>query len=325
MAIQNDVDLTHTLEISSLKQVAEGIFEFELTDPSGADLAEFTAGSHICVEVPNGQVRRYSLCNNPTERHRYVIAVKREENGTGGSLSLTTDAKAGDLIRVSVPRNDFELKGDPARYIFIAGGIGITPILSMIHHLQNSGNKPFKLYYLSRDPEQAAYLDLLKMPEFQGKVLIHHDHGDPAQAFDLWPALEQPKGAYVYCCGPRGLMEAVRDMTGHWSKSSVTFEDFGATNAKTMVEDKAFTVRLRKDNEAISVPAGVSILEALRDKGHNIPYSCESGTCGSCRCHLVEGEAEHRDLVLSEAEQQNNIMVCVSRARSAELILDLDV
>lgn len=311
------------LLVSALDAIANGIYRIELVDPNGDNLPEFTPGAHVRIETPSGQMRHYSLCNDPDEQDRYVIAVKREEEGTGGSRSLVDETRVGDRLKVSAPRNDFELTGNPARYIFIAGGIGITPILSMIHHLQATGGKPFKLYYLTREPSQTAFLEELSAPEYRGKVVIHHDHGDPDNSYDLWPVLEQPKGAHIYCCGPRGLMEAVRDMTGHWTPSSVHFEDFGGSQSASTTEDTPFTVRLHKTGEAIPVPAGVSILEALRVNGHHVPYSCESGTCGSCRTRLLEGEAEHRDLVLSEAERQDQIMVCVSRARSKELVIDL--
>jgi phthalate 4,5-dioxygenase reductase subunit len=314
---------TQDLVVTALEAIADGIYRIECAHPDGAELPEFTAGAHVRVRVPNGQVRSYSLCNDPQERHRYVIAVKREEAGTGGSKSLTEQTKVGDRLQVSEPRNDFELTGNPARYIFIAGGIGITPILSMIHHLRATSSKPFKLYYLTREPAQTAFLDELSRPEYRGKVIIHHDHGNPDDAYDLWPVLEQPKGAHVYCCGPRGLMEAVRDMSGHWPSSSVHFEDFGSRASTNAKDDKPFTVRLSGSGEAIPVPAGVSILEALRTNGRHVPYSCESGTCGSCRTRLVEGEAEHRDLVLSEAERSRYIMVCVSRACSDQLVIEL--
>ncbi|MDQ4062054.1 MAG: PDR/VanB family oxidoreductase, partial [Pseudomonadota bacterium] len=228
-----------------------------------------------------------------------------------------------DELLVSEPRNDFALTGNPVSYLFIAGGIGITPILSMIRYLRSSGGRPFKLFYLSRSPEMTAFREELSGPEFRGKVVIHHDYGDPDRSYDLWPVLEQPKGAYLYCCGPRGLMEAVRDMTGHWSTAAVHFEDFGAGKAARAAEDKPFKVRLARSEEAIDIPAGASILEVLRGKGHAIPYSCESGTCGTCRVGLLEGEADHRDLVLSDHERVKTIMVCVSRAYSPELVLDL--
>jgi phthalate 4,5-dioxygenase reductase subunit len=161
------------------------------------------------------------------------------------------------------------------------------------------------------------------MQERRGRVTIHHDEGDPARAYDLWPVLEQPKGAHVYCCGPRGLMEAVRDMTGHWPSSAVHFEDFGIGGAQATADSRPFTVRLARSGRELTVPATASLLDTLRGHGVRVASSCESGTCGSCRTGLLDGEADHRDLVLAEHERHCNIMVCVSRARSNMLVLDL--
>jgi phthalate 4,5-dioxygenase reductase subunit len=311
------------VRVQHTARIAQDIQLFELMRPDGAELPEFTAGAHILVRVPNGELRRYSLCSDPGERDRYVIAVKREDAGRGGSISLVDETKVGDELQVSAPRNDFELTGNPVSYLFIAGGIGITPILSMMRQLRSTGGRPFKLYYLTRSPELTAFREELTAPEYRGKVILHHDHGDPERSYDLWPVVEQPRGAQLYCCGPRALMEAVRDMTGHWSSASVHFEDFGAGKAARAAEDQPFKVRLARSGEVIEVPAGLSALEVLRAKGYRIPYSCESGTCGSCKVGLLEGEADHRDLVLSEHERLNTFMVCVSRAYSPELVLDL--
>jgi len=311
------------LRAERAERVAEDIRLFELRRPDGGELPEFTAGAHVLVKTPAGLVRRYSLANAPEERDRYVIAVKREAQGRGGSIDLVDNAKVGDTIEVSAPRNDFALAGNPTSYLFIAGGIGITPIRSMVHHLRNSGGKPFRLYYLSRTPEMTAFRDEFAAPEYRGKVVVHHDLGEADRSLDLWPVLEKPKGAHLYCCGPRGLMEAVRDMTGHWSSAAVHFEDFGAGKAARAADDKSFNVRLAKRGTVIEIPADRTMLETLRAHGCTIPSSCESGTCGSCRVGLVAGEPDHRDLVLSEYERLREVIVCVSRAHSPELTLDL--
>jgi phthalate 4,5-dioxygenase reductase component len=203
----------------------------------------------------------------------------------------------------------------------IAGGIGITPLIAMARQLNGEGRR-YKLYYLTRSPEHTAFRDELASDAFKGKVVIHHDQGDPAQAFDLWPVLEKPTAAHVYCCGPRPLLEAVRDMTGHWSPAAIHFESFIDAAAAAKPEDKAFTVVLAKSGARIEVPPGVSILEAMRDQGHEAPSSCESGTCGTCRTRLVSGEADHRDLVLMDDEKASQIMICVSRARTPEIAID---
>ena len=311
------------LKISSIAEIAREIFRFELVDPDGNELPEFSAGAHVSVFVPNGEIRKYSLCNDPLERDRYVIAVKRETGGTSGSLSLTSEAKAGDLIQVSAPRNDFALAPNVSNFLFLAGGIGITPILSMMRHLKSSGTGRFKLYYLTRSPDLTAFREELLTPEFKGTVEIHHDHGDPDQMLDLWPILEKPQGRHLYCCGPRPLMEAVRDMSGHWSSAAVHFEDFGATKPAHKPEDHPFKITLARTNRTIEIPKDVSILDALRAEGVQVSSSCESGTCGSCRTRLISGDVEHRDLVLTEQEQSTNIMICVSRAREGDLVVDL--
>src|SRR5262249_39794516 len=144
----------------------------------------------------NGQLRKYSLCNDPAERDRYVFAVKREVGGGGGSVSLIDETKIGDELTIAAPHNDFALVKSPAGYLLIAGGIGITPIMSMVRHLKSGGGGRFKLYYCTRSPSATAFREELSAPEFRGQVALHHDGGDPARALDLWPLLERPKGAH---------------------------------------------------------------------------------------------------------------------------------
>jgi phthalate 4,5-dioxygenase reductase subunit len=302
---------------------AEGVRRFELRDPAGAALPPFTAGSHVRVRTPAGAVRKYSLCNAPAERDRYVIAVKRDAGGRGGSVSLVDDARVGDRLAVSAPENAFALVDGAPGYLFVAGGIGITPVLAMIHALEAAGVERWRLVYLGRSAATTPFVAELSTQERAGHVRIHYDDGDPARAFDLWPLFEKPAKTHVYCCGPRPLMDAVRDMTGHWNGANIHFESFVDGAAMARPDDRAFTVTLARAGVEVEVPAGTTILAALRAAGHPVPSSCESGTCGSCRTALVEGEAEHRDLVLAPGEQAGSIMVCVSRARSPRLVLDL--
>jgi phthalate 4,5-dioxygenase reductase subunit len=313
--------LTQTLRITQKQTVADDIAFFELRRADGGDLPPFSAGAHVTLQIPNGDLRKYSLCNDPGERDRYCIAVKRDAIGRGGSVNLIDEAKQGDDIAMSEPRNDFELVA-AQHYLFIAGGIGITPILSMIRHIRATGQGKFKLIYLTRSAETTAFLDELKAPEFRGMVTIHHDQGEMDNALDLWPVLEKPGMAHLYCCGPRGLMQAVRDMTGHWSSARVHFEDFTPAGAMTKPDDVAFNVKLAQSGESYEVPVGKTILDVLRAHGHDVPSSCESGTCGSCRTKLLAGEVDHRDLALADYEKADSLMVCVSRGLS-DITLDL--
>jgi len=323
MAEALNPELVAQLRVESATAVAVDTRQFELVSPDGSELPHFTPGAHLLIQAPNGATRRYSISNAPEERKHYVIAVKREAGGRGGSISMVDGIKSGDLLHVSLPRNEFELNKSAASYLFIAGGIGITPIRSMVHHLINFSDKPFELYYLSREPGATAYLDEFASPSFRGKAVVHHDLGDPANSLDLWPMLEKPRNAHIYCCGPKSLMEAVRDMTGHWPTSAVHFEDFGEGKTTRTANDQPLTVRVGVDGAPIAVPVGVSILEALRANGHRIRSSCESGTCGTCRMKLVAGKPDHRDLVLTDSERLSEITVCVSRAHSPELIVEL--
>ena len=304
------------------EEIAKSIFEFELRHPDGHELPEFTAGAHINVQAPNGLIRKYSLCNDPTEREHYVFAVKRETAGRGGSVSLVDQTEVGQSVTVSAPANNFALPPRATSFVFVAGGIGITPIMSMIRHLNAEPDKNFQLFYCARSPEETAYREVLSGPEYRRKVKIHHDGGDPEKALDLWPALEERKNlAHIFCCGPRALMEATRDMSGHWPSSAVHFEAFGDTETRK-AEDKAFTVKLARSGDVIDVPAGTTILDAIRAKGHDVPSSCESGSCGTCRTTLLEGQADHRDFVLTDGERGSQIMICVSRAHSSHLVVD---
>ena len=311
------------LTVRQKSEIADGIFLFELRSSTGADLPRFTPGSHITVTAPSGQKRRYSLCNDNSERDRYLIAVKQEASGRGGSLSFTKDIGEGDEITVEPPANEFEMaKLEPKSFVFIAGGIGITPIRAMILHCIRQGRPNFKLYYFTRTPQAMAFREEFSAKEFAGKVILHHDNGYPGQAYDLWPVLEEQRGAHLYCCGPRGLMDAVRDMTGHWPDSAVHFEDFVGASAP-QADDKPFEVKLARSGKSYEVAAGISILDTLRKNGHVLASSCESGTCGTCRTRFTEGEPDHRDLVLSDKEKKSEIMICVSRSKSPTLTLDI--
>lgn len=310
------------LRVTRKQRLTTDITLFELAHPQGQALPVFTPGAHITVQTPAGVRRSYSLCSDPEHTATWQIAVKRDAKGRGGSQSMVDDVHESDLLPTLPWVNLFELNEAAPSYIFVAGGIGITPILSMIRHLTHQGRTDFKLYYCTRDAEGTAFKDELNAPEFADFVKLHHDHGDPSQALDLWPIFERPTTAHVYCCGPQGLMDSVRDMTGHWPTERIHFESFGAAQTG-FADNLAFDVVLQKSGTRISVPAHQSILEALRACGHAVSSSCESGTCGSCRTGLISGDAEHRDLVLRPDEQAHQIMVCVSRAKSSELVLDL--
>jgi len=316
-----DPPISLPLRVTRNDEIASGIHLLEFRNPDGKPLPEFSAGAHIAVRVPNGLLRKYSLCNNPADRERYQIAVKRESNGRGGSCSLIDGVKAGDEITITAPVNDFALPQRAQDFLFIAGGIGVTPMMAMIRQVMAEG-KRFRLFYCSRSPETTAFRDELSAPEFKDKVVIHYDEGDASRSLDLRPILAERKNReHLYCCGPRPLMEAVRAMTDHWSPTAVHFEAFSEAETHK-VDDKPFKVRLARSGDVLEVPTDKTILEVLRAHGLDVPSSCETGTCGTCRTKLLAGEADHRDLVLAEHERRETIMICVSRARTADITID---
>lgn len=313
------------VRVSAIREAARDIRAFELRAEAGASLPAFEAGAHIPVATPSGAMRQYSLCNAPDGADHYRIAVKLESGGRGGSASMFDSVREGDKLMIGAPVNQFSLDSRARSFLLIAGGIGVTPLLSMALSLLAEGARRFRMVYLTRDIQSTAFIDELCSPELRSSVTLHHDGGDPDRLYDLWPLLEKPgslTGQHVYCCGPQGLMDSVRDMTGHWPSSAVHFESFGADTAPRP-DDQAFSVLCRASGVSFEVPVGRSILETARAHGITVPSSCESGTCGSCKTVLIAGEADHRDLVLMPEERTSRIMVCVSRAQSPALELDL--
>jgi phthalate 4,5-dioxygenase reductase subunit len=309
------------MRVTRNEPIAEGIYLLELRGGADASLPPFTAGAHITLTTPKGLLRKYSLCNDPAERDRYQVAIKREANGRGGSLDLIDNVKVGDTLMVAPPVNDFGLPPRGQDFLFIAGGIGVTPMMAMIHELRAAG-KRFRLFYLNRTPEMTAFREALSADDMKGSVVIHYDQGDPSRSYDLKEVLkERQNREHLYCCGPRPLMEAVRAMTDHWSPTAVHFEAFSEAETHKAT-DRPFNVKLARTGKTVTVPADKTILEVLRDIGLEVPSSCETGTCGTCRTKMVDGVADHRDLVLAEHEKADTIMICVSRAKSDEITLD---
>jgi phthalate 4,5-dioxygenase reductase component len=215
------------LKVQKKQLIARDIWLFRLVHPKGHALPIFTAGAHLTVKTPGGQKRNYSLCNNPFETAYCELAVKHERQGRGGSQSMVEQVQEGDLLQVSIPQNDFGLSDQIKDVIFIAGGIGVTPLLSMLRQMLDArsmhATARFRFYYCARNPEGAAFVDTLQElnnASELGDVSFHFDDGNPDQGLDLWPVLEKPTAAHIYCCGPQGLMDAVRDMSGHWPQGT---------------------------------------------------------------------------------------------------------
>ncbi len=307
--------------ITEKKVIANDYCVLILRSVHGGDLPEFSAGAHISVKTPQGGMRHYSLANSPLERGHYLLAINAYKVVRAASLSLVKETNIGDILEILPPENNFELV--PAEeYLFIAGGIGITPILAMCRKLLSEGHENFHLVYCTQSRESTVFADQLAEAGLAPHVTLHHDEGDIANSYDFWPYFETPAQTHVYCCGPKPMMEMVQDLSGHWPESQIHFEDFNPVEV-LQHDDVSFTVFLRKSNTRITIPQDQTILGTLRNHGYDLRSSCESGTCGSCKTRLIAGETDHRDLVLSNDEREDFIMICVSRAKGGEITLDL--
>lgn len=318
MSAENQTDMLK-VTVTARRDLTSQICEFTLEPVSGGPLPVFSAGAHVTVQTPSGGMRRYSLVSDSDNLLAYRIAVKQEPLSRGGSRSMHSDAVLGTELMISPPMNSFALNEAP-EYLLIAGGIGITPIYAMANELERQG-KPFHIIYCTRSAEESAYLTELN-EAFGTRLTVHHDEGNPEKIYDFWDHFEEPKNLHVYCCGPKPLMEEIRAISGHWQEGRVNFEDFKPVEA-VRADDRAFDVELKKSGRTITIAEDLSILEALRNEGIQTVSSCESGTCGTCKCTLLAGDADHRDMVLMEDEKDKNIMICVSRAKSGGLVLDL--
>ena len=227
-------------------------------------LPDSKAGAHVDVTLPNGLVRSYSLLNHPGERNRYVIAVLREEAGGGGSAWVHDALKPGDVLSITPPQNRFELDEGGDHNFLIAGGIGITPILSMAERLDELGID-FKLYYCTRNREETAFAELIEK-RFGGRHVFHHDGGLREQSLDVEALLRvREPGTHVYVCGPPGLIQAVRNAAHDWPKGTVHFELFGAGRVEVATENKPFDIHLKRRNVTFHIPADRTILEVLAE------------------------------------------------------------
>ncbi|MGV2289910.1 PDR/VanB family oxidoreductase [Trinickia sp. YCB016] len=318
--------------VAALRHEAEGVIGVELRAADASRLPPFEPGAHVDVYLPDGMTRQYSLCNDSADASRYCLGVGRSATSRGGSAYIHEELKIGDVLTISEPRTLFRLSPEASRHRFIAGGIGITPILAMIRWCVRH-ELPWELHYCVRSRSHAAYLD--ELGSLSGRVHVHADeestthlpHDVSAMMCDI-DARE-----HVYCCGPAGLMDAVLACGKQASVSPerIHFERFAVPaneaqdSGAAATENKPFTVVLAKQGLRCIVEPGESILESLERHGVRAAFSCREGLCRSCEVTLLSGEADHRDYVLSDDEQSANgsLMICVSRARSNELVIDL--
>lgn len=312
------------LRVCAIHHVALNVKAFELKHPNERPLPPFTAGSHIDVYLGNGLSRSYSLLNSPEETNRYVIAVHRSPTSAGGSSYMHEEILSGDFLKCTSPKNHFPLEEIAASFCFIAGGIGVTPMLSMIHRAIALG-KPWELHYCTRTRQHAAYLNELQSltASSHGRLHTYFDQEPEGNRLDL-AALASgiSDQTHLYCCGPTGMLEAFESVT-HRIRDRAHVEYFGAKEAAA--RDGGYTVELAKSGLTLTIPQGKSILDIVLDAGIPIRTSCREGICGSCETAILHGEADHRDALLSDQERKDNksMMICCSGSKGPLLVLDL--
>lgn len=324
LSVATEDSATLRVRVRGIRLEAEGIHAYELCDPDGGELPETEAGAHVDVRLPSGLVRSYSLAGDPRDRSRWFLGVLRDPKGKGGSRAMHETVRVGDVLTLGWPRNAFALAPGADHTILLAGGIGITPLKSMAHTLARQGG-PFELHYCARGTQHAAFLDELSVLVPPGSLNLHFDGGDPARGLDIRGLLASPRaGTHVYYCGPAGFMKACAEASSHWPAGSVHSEHFKppeTTRASTPTG--AFEVRLARSGVTLQVQPEQTIVQAIEVAGVRVPTSCLSGLCGACKVDYLEGEVEHHDYILSEEEKRRCLTVCVSRAKSANLVLDL--
>ena len=315
----DEVDLT--LRVDRRTTGAEGVVVLDLHADDGADLPAWSAGAHIDLRLPGGLTRQYSLCGNPAERAVWRVAVLREPESRGGSAHVHDELDEGADVEVRGPRNHFPLVAAP-RYLFIAGGIGITPMLPMIDAAEAAGAS-WELHYGGRSRRSMAFLESLE--EVAGQQVTLHPQ-DEVGLIDLDGLLGTPReDTLVYCCGPEPLLLAVEQRCAAWPEGALHVERFAPKDVGEPVRTDAFEVELAASGLSLSVPPGKSVLQVVEEAGITVLSSCTEGTCGTCETTVLSGEVDHRDSLLTPAEQAANdtMFICVSRAACPKLVLDL--
>ncbi len=314
-----------SLVVSGIRQLTPRVRAFELRHPEGKKLPKVNAGSHleIPVHLENGELvkRHYSICSNPARRDVYEIAVLREEQGSGGSIAVHDQYHLGQFINIEPPKNHFEFHQDSTPAVLFAGGIGITPIKAMAQSLKARGTD-FTLHYAGRDFSEMAFRDRLQR-EFPSQLSLYSSN--EKQRMDITNILASSKDKTLfYICGPQTLIDAVRAEAKKQNidTSRIRFEHFAISVA---ADAKPITVNLQRSNIQLHVKEDETILDAMLDAGIEAPYSCKTGVCKTCAVKVVNGQAQHKDSVLSESDksQQNLMCPCVSRADGNEITLDI--
>ncbi|MDJ0461441.1 PDR/VanB family oxidoreductase [Streptomyces sp. H27-C3] len=304
------------LLVAARSEPAEGVVELRLEALDTGDLPAWQPGAHVDLVLPSGQVRQYSLCGDPADRSTYTLATRLVADGRGGSREVHEQIHEGTELEVRGPRNRFPLIPAPA-YVFVAGGIGVTPVLPMLRAAEAAGAE-WRLLYGGRTRASMPYLEEIEKLAGPGRALVVAEDEDGLPDLPGFLA-RAPQGAAVYCCGPEPLMVAVTACLP--AGGTLHLERFAPGTPAGA--GGAFELELRRSGRTLSVAPGTTVLAAVRAELPNVSYSCEQGFCGTCQQRVLEGEIDHRDELLTDAERDDSMLICVSRARGERLVLDL--
>ena len=309
------------LVVSERREVADRVISLHLRRPDGGALPHWMPGAHIDVRIDDF-VRHYSLCGAVEDAHEWRLGILHEIAGRGGSDHIVRNVTAGSVLEVSEPRNNFPLLASD-RYLFLAGGIGITPLLPMLEQAERSGSQ-WQLVYGGRSRGSMAFLD--ELAQYGENMLVVPQ--DESGVIDIAGALQEAgQGTVVYACGPEPMLAAVEAAMTDWPRGSLHVERFQPAEQAHEDDDTAFEVEFAASGVTATVPAGSSILEVAESLGLPVFSSCQEGTCGTCVTPLLEGTVDHRDAILSadERARQDSMCICVSRAAPGCDLLRLDL
>ncbi|PAZ10677.1 oxidoreductase [Streptomyces sp. SA15] len=309
-----------TLVVATRTRAADGVVSLTLRRPDDRPLTSWTAGAHIDLLLEGGLIRQYSLCGDPADREAWRIAVLREPQGRGGSAYVHDHLPEGSAVRVRGPRNNFPLR-PAARHLFIAGGVGITPILPMVEAAEAAG-ADWRLLYGGRTRTSMAFLD--RLTPYGDRVLVRPQ--DEYGLLDLAAFLGSPEeGTLVHACGPEPLLRAAQEQCADWPTGTLGVERFAPVRTAETRTAEAFEVVLARTGLTLTVPPDRSVLETVEEAGVDVDFSCREGTCGTCETDVLDGTPDHRDSLLSEDERAtgDTMLICVSRSCGPRLVLDL--
>lgn len=313
--------------VRNVVQEARAVVRVVFGSVDGSALPRFDAGSHIDVHLPNGLIRQYSLCRLQVEPQYYEIAVLKDPQSRGGSLEVHS-LTIGDSLTISAPKNHFPVLENTNKSVLIAGGIGVTPLLTMAQHLQNAG-RPFEFHYCAKSPDTAAFAHTLEEASFKDKMHFHYSQVPGSGRMQVTKVLQrQAENTDLYVCGPVDFMQHVilRAQSLDWPQECLHKEFFAAPNVDVQEgQNQAFKVKIHSTGEVFDVAPDQAIYEVLESHDVFIPVACVSGVCGTCQTGVVAGTPDHRDVFLTAAEQAEDkwVMPCCSRSKTPILELDL--